>query len=446
MIDEGLLSPGTSGHDETVSDAVVCDALVAVEVALTRAWGDVGAAPEAVVAAVGEALGWVGAGALAQGHGVSVAELAAAGRAGGNPVIPLVNRLRAIVGENAAEWVHRGATSQDILDSALMLVAARAVAEIRSHLTALDTALRSLAEAEQDTLTVARTLTQHAVPTTLGARVAGWEQGVSRALRRLDALELPAQLAGAGGTLAAFVERADAATAARLVDAFAAQLGLAAPTAPWHTSRWPITALGDALVQTIDALGKIAADVATASRTEIGELAEGAGGGSSAMPQKRNPVASVLIRAGAIRAPQLGATLHLASALAADERPDGAWHAEWQTLRELMRLALGAGALGAELIDGLRVDHDAVARNAALTGGLVLAERLSISLAPVIGAEAVTRIVAAASVGGDLHELVADAVRDAGAELDVDTLLDPRAYLGLAEELATAPTSKGEDR
>lgn len=446
MIDEGLLSPGTSGHDGSVSDTAVCDALVTVEIALTRAWGDVGAAPETAVTTVGEALGWSGAGELARGHGVSAAELAAAGRAGGNPVIPLVKRLRAVIGDDRAEWVHRGATSQDILDSALMLVAARAVVEIEAALTALDASLRSLAVAEQDTLSVARTLTQHAVPTTLGARIAGWQQGVARALVRLAGVHLPAQLAGAGGTLAAFVERSDADTAARLVDAFAAQLKLEAPSAPWHTSRWPITELGDALVQTLDALGKMAADVATASRTEIGELAEGAGGGSSAMPQKRNPVASVLIRSCALRAPQLGATLHLAAALAADERPDGAWHAEWQTLRELLRLSLGGSALAAELIADLRIDHDAVARNAVLTGGLVLAERLSTSLAPVIGAEAVSRIIAAASEGGDLRALVADSVRDAGAELDIDALLDPRGYLGLAEELATAPTSKGEDR
>lgn len=445
MIDEGLLAPGTSGHDESVSDAVVCDALVTVEIALTRAWGDVGAAPETAVTTVGEALGWSGAGELAQGHGVSVAELAAAGRAGGNPVIPLAKRLRAVVGDDAAEWVHRGATSQDILDSAMMLVAARAVAEIEAALTALDGSLRSLAIAERDTLSVARTLTQHAVPTTLGARIAGWRQGVARALVRVAGVRLPAQLAGAGGTLAAFVERSDADTAARLVDAFAAQLKLEAPSAPWHTSRWPITELGDALVQTLDALGKMAADVATASRTEIGEFAEGAGGGSSAMPQKRNPVASVLIRSSALRAPQLGATLHLASALAADERPDGAWHAEWQSLRELLRLGLGASALAAELIADLRIDHDAVARNAALTSGLVLAERLSISLAPVIGAETVTRIVAAASGGGDLRGLVADAVHDAGADLDVDALLDPRGYLGLARDLAAAPITSTEE-
>ena len=443
MIDEGLLSPGTSGHDSLVSDAAVLDALVTAEIALTRAWGSVGAAPDTVITAFSTAFGWAGAGEIAHGHGLSVAELAASGRAGGNPVIELVKRLR-VMADGDADWVHRGATSQDILDSALMLTAARAVRVMREDLAALDGSLRALAEAERDTLTVARTLTQQAVPTTLGARVAGWRQGVARARERMAAVRLPAQLAGAGGTLAAFSELSDADTARRLVAEFAAELDLDAPAAPWHTSRWPITELGDAIVQTLDALGKVAGDIATASRTEIGELAEGTVGGSSAMPQKKNPVASVLIRASAIRAPQLGATLHLASAFAADERPDGAWHAEWPTLRELLRLGLGASAIAAELIAGLRVDHEAIARNAELTGGLVLAERLAVSLAPVVGAEAVTRIVSAAGAGGDLHALVTDAVRDAGAAVDVAALLDPRGYVGLAPALASAQPEERE--
>ena len=133
-------------------------------------------------------------------------------------------------------------------------------------------------------------------------------------------------------------------------------------------------------MQAIDAVGVIAADVATLGRTEIGELAEGVGGGSSAMPQKQNPAASVLIRSAALRAPQLGATLHLASALAVDERPDGAWHAEWPTLRELLRLALGATGTAARLVAGLQVDAAAVARNLARHGGLIVAERLSLVL------------------------------------------------------------------
>ncbi|MFT4229602.1 MAG: lyase family protein, partial [Microbacterium sp.] len=255
---------------------------------------------------------------------------------------------------------------------------------------------------------------------------------------RLEAVaaRLPAQLGGAGGTLASFVEIGGADAAARLPAAFAAELGLAAPAAPWHTSRWPVTELGDALVQVLDALGTLAGDVATLSRTEIGELAEGAGGGSSAMPQKQNPAASVLIRSAAMRAPQLGATLHLASALAVDERPDGAWHAEWPTLRELLRLALGAAGHAESLVAGLRVDREAVARNLALTGGLIVAERLSIVLAPVIGKERFDALIAAATAGADLGELVRALPESAG--LDVDALLSPSEYTGLADRLVRA--------
>ena len=170
-----------------------------------------------------------------------------------------------------------------------------------------------------------------------------WPSGLELASRRLERLDYPAHLGGAGGTLASFVEiPGSAEPAAALPAAFARALDLDAPDAPWHVTRWPITELGDALVQAIDALGKVAGDVATLSRTEIGEVSEGVGGGSSAMPQKQNPAEAVLIRSAALRAPQLGATLHLAASLAVDERPDGAWHAEWPTLRELLRLALRA--------------------------------------------------------------------------------------------------------
>jgi 3-carboxy-cis,cis-muconate cycloisomerase len=213
-----------------------------------------------------------------------------------------------------------------------------------------------------------------------------------------------------------------------------------------------VTELGDALVQAVDAVGKIAADVATLSRSEIGELAEGSGGGSSAMPQKRNPAASVLIRSVALRAPQLGATLHLASALAADERPDGAWHAEWPTLRELLRLALGATGHAASLVAGLHVDTDAVTRNLGAGGGLILAERLSIVLGPVLGAARVSRLVADAASGADLPASLAAlpevaalaADRDQSVDAFVADLLDPAQYTGLAARLVDAAVTPQE--
>ncbi|KQP74356.1 adenylosuccinate lyase [Microbacterium sp. Leaf288] len=435
----------TVGHDETVTDAAYLDALVTAEVALARAWVEAGAAPAEAVDEIETEFGWQGALRGCRDHGVDGTALPAAAVAGGNPVIPLVGRLKERVGVDARLWVHRGATSQDIVDTAAMVVARAATSRIVAALVHTEVSLRSLARSRRDEVAAARTLTQHAVPTTVGLRAAGWLRGVERARSRVDDVQhqLPAQLGGAAGTLASFTEIAGPEAAAALPAAFAHELGLAAPDAPWHTSRWPITELGDALVQAIDAVGKIAADVATLSRTEIGELAEGAGGGSSAMPQKRNPAASVLIRSAALRAPQLAATLHLASALAADERPDGAWHAEWPTLRELLRLALGATAHAASLVAGLHVDTDAVARNLAATGGLIVSERLSIVLGPVLGAARVAELVTGAAAGGDLAGLLAAspdvaalaAAAGATPEAFAADLLDPARYTGLAGRL-----------
>ncbi|BDV31774.1 lyase family protein [Microbacterium terricola] len=437
--DAGLLSPVTVGHDGTVSDAAVLDALVAVEVALTRAWAAVGVAPTEAAEAVSSALGWQGAARVE--HHIDLAALAAAGVSGGNPVIPLVAQLKESVPSAATAWVHAGATSQDILDTAVMLVASRAVPRIVDALRSAEHHLTALAVTRRDQVAAARTLTQHAVPTTVGLRAATWLRGIRRAADRLEAVELPAQLGGAGGTLAAFVaiaahSGADAGAAVRLPAAFAAELGLRTPEAPWHVTRWPVTELGDALVQAIDAVGKLAADVATLSRTEIGEVAEGSSGGSSAMPQKQNPARSVLLRSAALRAPQLGATLHLAAAFAVDERPDGAWHAEWPTLRELLRLALGAAANADELAKGLVVDDEAVTRNLGLTRGLIVAERLSHEPDLVARAE-IPGVIAAVSAGTALADVLGG---PRAAEV-----ADPTGYTGLAGPLTDAATGQQPD-
>jgi 3-carboxy-cis,cis-muconate cycloisomerase len=426
-LDAGLISPVTVGHDKLVADAAVLDALVAVELALVRAYGAVGLASADDVEAISVA--------LRQGD-FDLQALAEASVAGGNPVIPLVGALKHAVPPGSRLWVHRGATSQDVMDSALMLVASRVVQQVGDSLAVIESALEAFARKHRDQVGAARTLTQHGVPTTMGLRAANWLRGIRRASKRVGELTLPAQLGGAGGTLAAFVEVAgNEKTVRALSTAFAAELGLA-ESPPWHTTRWPVTELGDALVQAIDAVGVIATDVATLSRTEIGELAEGTGGGSSSMPQKQNPVGSILVRSAALRAPHLGATLHLSSALAADERPDGAWHAEWPTLRELMRLALGASATATTLVAGLTVDGEAVTRNLAATHGLIVAERLSVVLGPVIGKERVADIVAAIAGGADAADTVADAIAGTeAARTDVAAVLDPKNYTGLAGAL-----------
>lgn len=427
--DEGLLSPVTAGHDGHVRDSAFLDALVGAELALIAAYVDVGLAPRDIDGVVARAF------ALDSENRAPSAFLEREGLiadavAGGNPVIPLVGQIKAVLPEECRRWVHLGATSQDIWDTAMMSVAQRAVLEVRRSLDEAVQCLRRLSATRARDVVAARTLTQHAVPTTIGARAAGWGRGLERATGRLEGLQFPAQLGGAAGTLASFVQITGSPAGVRfLVEAFARRAGLDLPEDPWHVTRWPVTELGDALVQTLDAVGKLATDIATLSRPEIAEVSEGTGGGSSAMPQKQNPVEAVLIRSAALRAPQLGATLHLAAALAADERPDGAWHAEWPTLRELLRLALGASSHASSVLANLRIDAAAGSRNLALSGGLILSERLKLALEPVIGRARFDELIADASAGRDLDELVRALPEASG--LDVDALLDPADYTGL---------------
>ncbi|MFN3707431.1 lyase family protein [Microcella sp.] len=386
VVDAGLLAPLGPDGPELIGDAAVLDALVTVELALARAWARQGVSPEASDRA-SAALGWAGRGNLATGHGLDVATLAAQGAAGGNPVIPLVGALRERLDGADRAALHRGATSQDVLDSALMLIVRRATERIVTDARAAERALARLIDTHRASPAVARTLGQHAVPTTIGLRLAPRLVALRRARSQVEsaAAALPAQFGGAAGTLAAAVEHARMAghgdprgSALEVAAALADELALAAPELPWHVTRWPVTEVGDALTRLIDAAGALAADVALLSRSEIGELSEGTPGGSSAMPHKRNPVDAVLIRGAALRAPFLAATLHAAAAQAVDQRPDGAWHAEWPTLRDLTRLALGTAAALARLTDGLIVDTAAAARHLAASAADVLAERRAV--------------------------------------------------------------------
>lgn len=294
---------------------------------------------------------------------------------GGNPVIPLVAWLRAELGTDqpeAARWLHRGLTSQDVIDSALMMMTRDAVGELVTDLRRLVDRLAGLAQEHRDTPMVARTLTQHAVPTTMGLKAATWLTGVLDACDDLDRLRFPVQLGGAAGTQAAVVELGHDAVAARAALAGALRL---ADAPPWHTARRPVTRIADALVACTDAWGRIATDVLTLSRPEIGELTEGAGGGSSTMPHKANPVLSTLVRRATLTTPQLAATLHVAAAEQVDERAAGAWHVEWDTLRLLVRRALVAGAQTADLLDGLRVHPERMAATLTTARDSVLAEQ-----------------------------------------------------------------------
>ncbi|MFD6698228.1 MULTISPECIES: lyase family protein [unclassified Microbacterium] len=426
----GLLSPLTADLQDG-SDRAVAHALVGTELALLRAFVRVGVAP----AAVGEA-------ALAAWRepwfDLDTTGLAQSSIADGNPVIPLLPQVRARVAAHdpdASAWVHRGATSQDVLDTALMLAGHDICSRLDVLLRATEGGILRLAQQHIDDPAVARTLTQHAVPTTLGLRAARWLDALGRARRRLAAVAdlLPAQLGGAGGTLASFVELFGEDAAAALPGAFAQEVGLRKPTAPWHTDRWPVLELGDALVAVIAALGVFGSDVAQLARTEVGEATVADGGASSAMPQKRNPVDAVLLRSAAMRAPGLAATLHIAAGLAVDERPDGAWHAEWPALQELLRLAVGSGTRAVTLSAHLTLHADRARANLDLTDGLVVGERLALVLVPRIGRARFDALIAGAAADGDLAGRVRALPEAAG--LDVDALLDPARYTGLAARM-----------
>lgn len=272
--------------------------------------------------------------------------------AAGNPVLPLVRLLRERSGEAS---VHRGLTSQDVVDTALVLMLRESVQRVRALIHAQVGALAALAEEHRATPMAARTLTQHAVPTTFGLKAATWLTGLLDADDDLARLTFPVQLGGAAGTMAAAVELGLDPRAAR--QRLAALLGLA-PAAPWHTTRRPVTRAGDALVACTDAWGRIANDVLALSRPEIGELSEAEAGGSSTMPHKQNPVLSVLLRRAALAGPPLSATLHLAAADQVDERALGGWHAEWDTLATLARRTLVAAEQAGVLLERLRVHPD----------------------------------------------------------------------------------------
>lgn len=324
---------------------------------------------------------------------------------------------------------------------------------------------------------MARTLGQHAVPTTFGLKAAGWLVAVVDVRRRVGALldgGLPVQLGGAAGTLAGYLEyarltpaRAGAAAgtygdtaagthadtaagayAGELIALFAAETGLAEPVLPWHTLRTPIGDTGAVLGHAAAALGKFATDVQTLARTELAEVAEPAGAGrgvSSAMPQKRNPVLAAMIRSAALQVPPLVLTLTQCAAAAEDERPAGAWHAEWQPLREALRLVGGAACTAAELAEGLEVRPARMAAGLRLTGGAVVTERLAAALAPVLGKAGAKRLVARVAVDAATADpadslagrLLADTPELAGefTAAQLERLLDPAEYTGAAGAL-----------
>ncbi len=384
--ERGALFGGLFGRGGVeAGDEAWLQAMLDAEAALARALEQAGLAPAGAGAAVTDA---AVAGRFDPG------ELGRQAVRTGNPVPPLARALAGAVPRWAAGAVHHGATSQDILDTAAMLVAKRALHVVLGDLAAAAAAAAGLAAAHRDTIMIGRTLLQQAVPVTFGLVAAGWLTSIDEAARGLARVRderLAVQLGGAAGTLAAL-----GAAGPGVAGLLAAELGLAAPVLPWHTGRLRVLDLAAALAAAAAAAGKIARDVTLLAQSEVGEVREGgAGGGSSAMPHKRNPVASVLILGCTRRVPGLLATL-AAAAEQEHQRAAGGWHAEWEPLADLLRLTGSASSWTAGLLAGLVVDAGRMRANLAAAGGFPLAEPVAALLAPALGQAAADDLIAAA--------------------------------------------------
>ncbi|MDJ0382916.1 lyase family protein [Streptomyces sp. G-G2] len=455
--DVGLLSPVRAGTpaEAATSDTGWLQAMLDAEAALARAQARLGTVPPEAARTIT---------AAARADRFDARALALAARETANPVVGLVAALTALLdGDPAAEYVHRGSTSQDILDTAMMLVAARTLTGLRADLLRTAEALGRLAARHRDTPIAGRTLALHAVPTTFGLKAAGWRHGLLDSVRRIDRLlddGLPVSLGGAAGTLGGYLEYARIAAPGtdpdtfhdRLATAFAAETGLAAPLLPWHALRTPVADLGAVLAHTTGTLGKFAADVLLLARTETAEAAEPAPAGrgaSSAMPHKRNPVLATLIRSAALTVPALASVL--AQALVTEEeRSAGVWHSEWHTLRECLRLAGGAAHTAVELAEGLEPDPARMRANLALTGSGIVTERIAAVLAPHLGKATARRLLTEASAtarttGTPVSEVLSrnlphltgltpEHLRD---------LLEPAQYTGVAGPLTDRALKRG---
>ncbi len=411
---------------EAVSDGAWLQAMLDAERALAAAEAAEGVIPAAAaerIAAACRADRFDAAALGAQGHGT------------GNPVEPLVRALRAEAGD-AAAYVHRGATSQDILDTATSLVSRRAVDLVLADVDAVAGRCAELAERHRSTLLAGRTLLQQALPTTFGLKAAGWLVAVLevRALLAAARAGLAAQLGGAAGTLASLGDRGLA-----VLSRFAAELDLPEPVVPWHANRLRVAMLAARLDLTAQALAKIGLDVALLAQTEVAEVVEssaGGRGGSSAMPHKRNPVGAVLARACAAQVHGL-ASIVTGSVAQEHERAAGGWQAEWQALTETIALTGGAAAAIREVLEGLEVDGERMRRNLDATGGLLMAEHVATVLADrgVAGAHELVREICAKAVasGRPLRDELAADDRVALTGEELDRALDPAGYLGSAE-------------
>ncbi|MEM5312897.1 3-carboxy-cis,cis-muconate cycloisomerase [Paraburkholderia sp. JHI869] len=430
---------GTEPMNAVWSPDATLQRMLDVEAALARACAAHGVIPQSAVAAIVEAC------AADQLDAPALARDAALG---GNLAIPLVKQLTARVKSadpEAAKYVHWGATSQDIIDTATVLQLRDALVLIERGLDALCATLADLARTHRATPAVGRTWLQQALPITLGLKFAQWLDAMLRHRERLAVLReraLVLQFGGAAGTLASLRDAAPKVSAA-----LAQELDLASPALPWHTQRDRIAEAASFFGMLIGTLGKIARDISLQMQTEIGELGEPAAagkGGSSTMPHKRNPVGCAAVLTAATRAPGLVATV-FAGMVQEHERALGGWQAEWDALPDLARLAGGALAQIEQITAGLEVRPERLAANLDVTHGLILGEAVMLALGDQIGRLDAHHLVEHASKsavqsGRTLYEVLAaePAVTQHLGEARLKALLDPANYVGQAHAFVDA--------
>jgi 3-carboxy-cis,cis-muconate cycloisomerase len=449
----GVFDRGGARTDDTAWLQAMLDAEAGLAQALERAGLAAAGSGQAVTAA-------------AQAGNFSIGELGELAALTGNPVPALARALARRVPQAAAGAVHRGATSQDIVDTAAMLLARRVIEVVLADLAQAAAAAAGLADTHRSTMMIGRTLLQQAVPTTFGLVAAGWLTSLDEAREGLASIRsqrLAVQFGGAAGTLASLGEDGP-----RVAALLAEDLGLALPVLPWHTDRLRIIDLATGLARVTAVLGKIARDVTLLAQSEVGEISEGQGsgasgagpagppaaagprrGGSSAMPHKHNPVAAIAILGCTKQAPGLLATL-VACAEQEHQRAAGAWHAEWEPLTALLRLTGSAASWAAELMSGLVVDASRMAANLAATKDLPLAEHVTSLLAGVLGAAQAHDLVAeaarrAVSAGLPLRDVLLavpkleSRLASAGITAEqIESALEPAGYLGAADAFVTA--------
>jgi 3-carboxy-cis,cis-muconate cycloisomerase len=433
--------------DALFSDEALLEGMLKFESALAAAQADLGVIPEKAATVIGECCSL---------RRFAIEELLHSAEQDGNPAIPLVRALSksvAATDSEAAKYVHMGATSQDAIDTGLMLCTKKALTLVIADLVSLEEQLIGLIERHRRTFLPGRTLLQHARPVSFGLKAAGWLDGITRCRKMLledTARDLAVQFGGAVGSLAASGPKG-----LEILDTLARKLELGTPQIPWHTQRSRLGRIGMDLALTGTALAKIALDVVLLMQTEVAELAEELGpdgGGSSSLPHKQNPVASTKILANAKRIPALAASL-LASMLHEHERSVGGWHAEWVVFPELVRAVGGSAAHALNLIAGLQVLSERMRANIEFSNGLIFAENVSTELSKSLGKSGAHSLIARASqavrqTGLNLREVLEKdpAVGNLLDSTALDRLFSPEHGNDLTDELINRVLAEGSSK